>query len=185
MNGLRVIVITQMLLATVQASAAEWRMLAESEFIFESTFEATVLPGRFPKFDVALEFNPDHPDAGHLQVTVDLEGATMGDPDIDAAIAGPEWFHIEDSPLASFTSDEIVALAPGQYVAKGELDLKGIRKKVDVPFTWSVSGKVAEMAGELTLQRTDFDIGSGEWSDGKAIGLSVRLIFTVHLERND
>lgn len=185
MNISRIIVITPLLFAALQTNAAEWRMLAESEFTFEATFEETVLPGRFGNFDLTLVFDPDNPGADQLLVTVDLAGATMDDPDIDAAIAGPEWFHIATFRLARFASEEIVAMSPGHYVATGELDLKGIRKKVDVPFTWSPSGNRAEMAGEFVLQRTDFDIGSGEWSDGKTIGLSVRLVFNVHLERDD
>jgi polyisoprenoid-binding protein YceI len=185
MKALRKILITPILFAALPASAAEWRMLAESEFNFETTFEETVLPGRFEQFDVALVFDPDNPGAGYLQVTVDLEGANMDDPDINAAIAAAEWFHIAEFPQATYESEEIVATASGRYVAKGELDLKGIRREVDVPFTWSASGDGAEMTGAVVLQRTDFDVGSGEWSNGEAIGLNVRLTFTVRFERND
>ena len=160
-------------------------MLAGSEFIFETTFEETALPGRFERFNVALVFDPDNPGAGRLQVTVELEGANMEDPDINAAIAGAEWFHIAEFPQATFESREIVATTSGRYLAKGELDLKGIRREVDVPFTWSASGDGAQMTGELVLQRIAFDIGSGEWSNGEAIGLDVRLTFSVRLERND
>lgn len=185
MSALRRILVTAILFAAVPVSASEWRMLAGSEFLFETTFEETTLPGRFEQFNVALVFDPGNPAAGRLQVTVDLEGANMDDPDINAAIAGPEWFHVTEFPGATYTSKEIVASTPGHYIAKGELALKGIRKEVEVPFTWSASGDGAEMAGELVLQRTDFDIGSGEWSEGATISLEVRLSFTVRLERND
>ena len=185
MRAWRKILIAPILFATLPTSAAEWRMLAGSEFIFETTFEETALPGRFEQFDVALVFDPDNPGAGRLQVTVNLEGANMDDPDINAAIAGADWFHIANFPQATYESKEIVATTSGRYVAKGDLDLKGIRKKVDVPFTWSASGDIVEMTGELVLQRTAFDIGSGEWSNDDAIGLNVRLSFTVQLERND
>ena len=70
-----------------------------------------------------------------------------------------------------------------EFVATGELNLKGHRKPVDVPFTWSNSGDVAEMRGELTVDRTEFDIGSGEWSDDESIGTDVRISFIVLLTR--
>jgi polyisoprenoid-binding protein YceI len=38
------------------------------------------------------------------------------------------------------------------------------------------------MSGELSLQRTDFNIGTGEWSAGDIIGLEVDVRFEVALE---
>ena len=46
-------------------------------------------------------------------------------------------------------------------------------------------GKRASMQGELTLRRTDFNVGSGEWSTGESIGLDVTLRFNVQLEPCD
>ena len=37
------------------------------------------------------------------------------------------------------------------------------------------------MTGEFSLRRTDFGVGSGEWSTGDSIGLEVRLAFDIPL----
>jgi hypothetical protein len=39
------------------------------------------------------------------------------------------------------------------------------------------------MRGELAIDRTRFDVGSGEWSGGDTIGTEVRVRFEVILER--
>jgi polyisoprenoid-binding protein YceI len=182
---MRLLIIGLLCLAAVTAMASDWRMRQDSTLTFESTFEGAPLPGRFGRFDVALDFDPQDPGAGTLQVTVDLAGADMGDPDMNEAIAGRDWFHIAGFPQAVYESSDIEASGPGEFVAHGELVLKGIRRSVDVPFTWSEAGESAQMRGELTLKRSDFNIGSGEWAGGEQIGIGVRLQFALELERVD
>jgi polyisoprenoid-binding protein YceI len=39
------------------------------------------------------------------------------------------------------------------------------------------------MEGELNVERLQFGIGTGEWADGKTIGLGVRVKFNVRLRK--
>jgi len=39
------------------------------------------------------------------------------------------------------------------------------------------------MSGQLTLQRSDFSIGIGDWSSGEQIGIDVSVSFIVHMQR--
>jgi polyisoprenoid-binding protein YceI len=174
-----------LLFVAVPSQAAEWRMLSDSEFMFEAIFEGSAAPGRFEQFDLDLEFDPANPGAGRLRVTVSLAGADMGDPDINTIIADPIWFDAGHFPQAVFESERIEAGAPGEFVATGVLDLKGISQTVVVPFTWSEQGARADMRGEFVLQRIDFNVGSGEWATGDAIGIDVRLQFDLVLEREE
>ena len=171
-----------LLILAASATADQWEMLEDSEFLFEASWEGTPLPGRFSDFDVRIDMDTGDV-AAALTVSVGLAGADMDDPDINEAIAGPEWFSIAEFPTATFTSQSIAGDAPGTYVASGELELKGIRKSLDVPFTWSESGDQAEMTGELILDRTHFDIGSGEWASDESIATDVSLSFRVILAR--
>jgi len=178
-----------LLFVAVPSQAAEWRMLSDSEFTFEATFEGSAAPGRFEQFDLDLEFDPANPGAGRLRVTVSLAGADMGDPDINTIIANPIWFDAGHFPRAVFESERIETGAPGEFVATGVLDLKGISQTVVVPFTWSEDssqkGARADMRGEFVLQRLDFNVGSGEWATADAIGIDVRLQFDLALERSE
>ena len=122
------------------------------------------------------------PEKGRLEVTVYLAGADMGDPDMNAIIADPIWFDVVEFPRAKFQSNSIEKTGPETFVARGVLDLKGIQKRVEVPFNWSEWGNSAQMSGNFALRRIDFDVGSGEWATGDAIGLDVALKFAILLE---
>jgi polyisoprenoid-binding protein YceI len=165
------------------ALADEWRMQGEGELLFQPTWEGEALPGRFGVFDVQLDTGDDGLTGAELEVTVNLESAEMDDPDINEAIAGAEWFAVSEYPVAKYTSDSIEPGPDGGHVAIGHLDLKGVRLPVTVPFQWSESGGLGEMSGEVVIDRTRFEVGSGEWASGDTIGTEVRVSFKVMLER--
>ena len=171
------------MLAANGALAGEWRMQGEGELLFEATWEGQAVPGRFHEFEVTLDTGDGDVAGAALTVTVKLDSADMEDPDINEAIAEPEWFAVSDHPVASYTSESIEAATGGGYVAEGQLDLKGVRLPVAVPFQWSESDGCAQMRGEVVIDRTRFDVGSGEWATGEPIGTGVRVSFEVTLER--
>jgi polyisoprenoid-binding protein YceI len=170
-------------LAAPGALADEWRMQDDGELLFEPTWEGDVVPGRFGDFDVRLDTGESGVAGSELVVTVRLESADMDDPDINEAIAGAEWFAVSKFPVATYTSDKIEAAADGAYLSTGQLDLKGVRLPVTVPFQWAESGGRATMSGEVVIDRTRFEVGSGEWASGEPIGTAVRVSFRVTLER--
>ena len=171
------------LLAASGAVAEQWRMQDEGKLLFEPTWEGEAVPGRFEDFDVLLDTGDGGVAGAKLDVTVRLENADMDDPDINAAIADAEWFAVATYPVAVFASDSIDATGEGGYMASGHLELKGMRLPVSVPFSWSESGDRAAMTGELVIDRTRFDVGSGEWATGETIGIEVRVRFDLVLER--
>ena len=179
------ILIAAVVCGAAQASAGTWQKTADSRFEFEATFEGSPVPGSFAGFDIALQFAPDALEEAKLEVTVDLTAADMGDDEVNAIIADPIWFASAEHPRAVFRSRQIRSTGDGTFVAEGELDLKGKRDAVSVPFSWSRDGDAARMLGEFSVRRSSFDVGTGEWASGEAIGLDVRLEFDVRLSRAD
>ena len=178
--------VTSLLVPMLAASgvfAEQWRMQDEGALHFEPTWEGEVVPGRFESFDVKIDAADDGITGARIEVTVKLESADMDDPDINEAIAGAEWFAVAVHPVATFASDSVEATGEGGYLAPGHLELKGMRLPVSVPFSWSESGDRAAMKGELIIDRTRFDVGSGEWATGETIGAEVRVRFDLVLER--
>jgi polyisoprenoid-binding protein YceI len=166
------------------ALAADWKMdPAPSRLEFIATFEKTAAPGVFKEFDTRLRFDPDKPEAGKLDVTVKVTSADMRNGDVNRAIRGPEWFDYARFPQAEFHAEDIRRVAPGRYLARGVLTLKGMKKELEVPFTWQESANVATMEGDLNVERLPFGIGTGEWANGNTIGLDVRVKFSVRLRK--
>jgi polyisoprenoid-binding protein YceI len=175
-----------LLAAASHATAADWRMdVVGSRLEFAATFEKAPAPGVFKEFDTRLAFDPDKPAGGKLDVTIKTASADMANADINKAIAGPEWFDFGRYPQATFRASEIRRVAAGRYLAKGILTLKGAQRPVEVPFTWNAAADSAAMEGELTVQRRDFDIGTGEWAAASVIGPDVKIKFRVRLRKAD
>ncbi len=167
------------------AQANEWLSTADSQFRFETTIEGVTTPGEFTRFQVTFNFEPTSHDDSHLRVTVDLTAADLGDPEMNAVLFDPAWFDTEHFVEAVFESCDIIERSSGEYLANGTLDLKGTRKLVAVPFSWASAGDTATMGGELLLDRTEFDVGSGEWASDDAIGSQVKLVFALQLEHQN
>lgn len=177
----RVIFLAVLAVAT-PALAADWVLEPSgSRLDFVATFESNPAPGTFHTFDTRARLDPDHPEQGQLEVTVQIGSADMRSADINRAITGPEWFDAAQFPQAEFRSRQIVSSGPGRYTARGTLKLKGIERAVDVPFRWSAKGSEADMEGDLVVKRAAFEIGTGRWSATNVIGPDVTIRFKVKL----
>ena len=185
MSLVRYVSLFVFLFTVMPTQAADWQSLSGGEFTFEVTFEGVGTLGEFKRFDVKLKLDPKKLATSRLRVIVDLAAADMGDPDMNEGIADSDWFNVGKFPKAVFESERIEAGAPGKFVATGILNLKGISRPVTVPFSWSEKGKRANMRGEFIVQRTGFNVGSGEWATGDPIGIDVKLRFDVSLKRAD
>jgi polyisoprenoid-binding protein YceI len=164
------------------ATAAGWHALAAaSRLTFVATWERTPVAGTFRAFDVSLRFDPAAPEDGTLDVTIDVASATMQSADIDAAIAGPDWFDSARFPRAEFHAASIRRTGLDRYVASGTRALKGVAVPLGVPFAWSRTAEGAAMDGELVVERARFRIGEGEWASSATIGPSVTVRFRVAL----
>ena len=161
----------------VASLAEEWISDGDGSFEFEASFEGDPLPGEFTAFTVSWSDES-------LTVDVSLTASDMGDGEMNAILHDPAWFAVEQFDSAVFTAAEVSCGDDSQCVASGELELKGVKQPVEVPFTWSEDGDSATMRGEFKLDRTAFDVGSGEWSSGESIGVDVSLRFDINLKRS-
>jgi polyisoprenoid-binding protein YceI len=170
--------------ALAPAFAAEWKMdPAASRLDFAASFEKTPAPGVFKDFEVRLDFDPERPADGRLEVRIGVASADMANADINKAIAGPEWFDFARHPQAEFRAPEIRRVQGNSYLARGTLSLKGVQQAVEVPFSWSDAADGASMQGELTVKRLPFGIGTGEWAATNVIGPDVTIKFRIRLRK--
>ncbi len=170
------------LLAPPAAPAGDWEMVPErSELRFTATYEGQPAPGEFGELDVDLRFDPDSPESGHLRVRVALGSADMGGAEVNQAIRDRAWLNLAEFDRAVFVSDAIRAQGEDRFLAVGELRLKGRKEPVEVPFHWHREDDRAILRGEVTIRRTRFGIGTGEWATGDPIGLDVQVRYKITL----
>ncbi|GAB4349763.1 MAG: hypothetical protein Kow006_11830 [Gammaproteobacteria bacterium] len=183
MNATRLL---PLLLALVvpPSQAADWLVVkAESRIAFTATFEGAEFGGEFRDYSASLRFDPDDLAASRFEVRVATGSATTGSGELDDGMRLPDWFDTATFPEATFVSRRIEQQGNHRYVAEGNLTIKGVTRKVRLPFTWTRQGQRAEITGSATLNRGDFRIGEGEWADGSVIGLEVTVATRLVLRR--
>ncbi len=168
------------LILPTASAAATWKINpAESLIGFSDTQTGTEFTGHFNKFTAQVVFSAHAPAAGHARVVIDTCSARAGDPQRDAAMPGPNWFSCKLFPEAVFTASHFEALGGDKFAAIGTLSLRNVTKPLTLPFTYTEHGGQADIAGQVTLKRTDFGVGQGAWANDSWVGLDV--LVTIRL----
>jgi len=167
-----------------EAKAWAWIVNEElSTLSFSGTQTGKEFSGVFEKFDANIVLDPENLLDAHIEIEVDLNSANTADRQRDAAIPGPDWFDVKNFPAAKFISNEINKQDDGSFNATGELSIRGVTKEVSLPFSLSINGEKALAEGSMSLIRSDFGIGQGEFSTGQWVGLDVKIAYKIVADR--
>ena len=169
-----------LLLATAPAFAIDYVQAPGSTLAFATAYEGEVFSGHFGQFTTTVSFDPQHPAAAKLDVTIPLASAGTANPDRDETLLGPEFFNADKFPQARYSATGFRALDDGTYVADGTLTLRGVSHPVALTFSWT-GGANPVLAGKATVQRLDFNVGGGDWADLSLIPNAVAVSTKVNL----
>lgn len=118
--------------------------------------------------------------ATRIDVWLDPASVDSGLPEIDAALKGKEFFAAKQYPRVAYTSQSVEPHGSAQ-LAHGMLEMKGKHLNLDVPFSLRRQGAGFVVSGALTLNRLDYDIGTGEWSNTSWLSGEVKVAFRATL----
>lgn len=172
------------LVAAVEKDVPQWQLQQhQSHIIFHAKQMGSEISGRLENFTAEIFFSPDAPEQSSVNVTVPINGINSDYEKRDDTLKGTEWFDAEKYPLATYRCDNFSLVsgdaADGDYLCKGELTLRDITKAFDLPFHLKLDGDTAHMTAETVLNRLDFNLGRGDWSDSSIIAAEVRLDISV------
>lgn len=167
-----------------QASAGEWTVdSAKSQLGFTGTMARAPFTGQFQHWNAAISFDPEHPEAGHALVKVDMTSAVTGDKQKDTALPQSDWFDAKTFPDAVFEVSSFNAKSGSSYDAIATLTMRGVRKDVTAPLSIEISGDTMHAKGGLKLVRSDFGVGQGQWTSAQWVALEVAAAFDVTATR--
>lgn len=121
--------------------------------------------GTFSRFEGTLDFDTTNPSAAHAGLIIELDSIDAGSSDANEELKKPAWFDTANSPVATFASTAVKALGDSRYLITGTLTIRGITQVVDVPVLLKADRSIGIFDGQLTLRRSDFKIGEGEFAD--------------------
>ena len=124
---------------------------------YDIRFDGTKAQGTFKGLEGTIQFDPDIPENALFDVSVEVATISTGNRTKDKHARGKDWFFAEKFPRIRFKSTSVESASTG-YRLLGELDLRGVKKEVVLPFTFSGRGDVGEFIGTLKVNRQDYGI---------------------------
>jgi cytochrome b561/polyisoprenoid-binding protein YceI len=156
--------VTPMAPVPAPADPVRWTVRPGSQLGFTTAWSGTAVDGRFDTWTADILFSPAALDRSQVKVVIDMGSAVTGDAQRDASLPGEDWFQISAHPKATFTATRFEAVGPDRYVAHGQLELRGVRRPLDLRFKLKIAGQRAEMSGQASLDRTAFGVGQGTFA---------------------
>ena len=167
----------------VQA-ADSWTVDAEASTLgFVATQGGNEFTGQFGAWQADIAFSPDDLANSQVTVTIDMASADAGANDRNSQLPSSDWFDVDTHPTATFATTGFTHLGGDDYQATADLTIKGVTLPVTLPFTLVVDGDTAAVAGSLTLVRTDYQVGEGQWASGSTVGLDVTVVVDLTASR--
>lgn len=166
------------------AAATGWNVVRDqSRLGFTATQQGGEFDGQFRRFQAEMRFSADDLQHSRFDVSVDIASVDTGSRQRDRYLPGEQWFNTDQFPRATFQTTGFQHLDGDRFKADGKLTIKGHTRPITLPFTWTTEGDTARMAGDVTLDRTNYRVGTGEWSAGDTVGRKVTVHIRLKLEK--
>ncbi len=146
---------------------------AASRLTFKSSFSGENFEGVFRRWDAQIQFDPKQLAASKAVVTIETGSASTGNSERDEAIPTGDWLNAAKFPRATFVTKGFKDLGGGRYQATGDLTIRGVTKAIVLPFTLAITGNQAKMTGSLSVNRSLFGVGQGQFSSAETVPFDV------------
>ena len=161
--------------AAQTAITGNWDIVAEASHIhFTAKQEGEPFTGEFSEFSGLINFDPDALEDSYVRIEIPLASVDAGTKDRNSTLPGKVWFSSKAFPVAIYESSEIVSVGES-YEARGSLTMKGVSLPVSLSFDLEIAGDRAEMTGQTTLDRTEWQVGADPWHTDEWVSKNVKL----------
>ena len=177
-------------IAATSYRAIDWRVdAAHSNVQFKVTHFFTPVTGTFDSYDAKVSFDPNNLDASSIDVSIQVASVNTNNERRDGHLKTGDFFDAEKHGTITFKSNSIESKGGKDYVAKGQLTIKGITKDIELPFTLlgirenapREGNQVAGIVAETKISRTDYTVGTGNFAADTVIGDEVTISLSLEL----
>jgi polyisoprenoid-binding protein YceI len=155
--------------STSVAAAPTWTIdTRQSRIGFSTRWAGEAVNGNFRQWSGDIKFDPNNLAGSKAIILVQTGSALTGVKEPDENLGGEDWLNARRFPTARYETIAIRNVGPNRYVADGMLTMKGVAYRLALPFTVAITGNVATMSGQATLDRMTLRLGlesdaSAQW----------------------
>lgn len=139
---------------------------------------------RFDHVAADFDYDPAHPEASKVSVTIDAHSLDTGDTGLNRQFAG-EFLDADANPNITFTSTSLQRGEANHGTLGGDLTFRGVTKPVTLDVTYDgteanlIGGRRMGFSATAVIKRSDF--GSKAWQG--PVGDEVQLVIEAEFAR--
>jgi polyisoprenoid-binding protein YceI len=124
----------------------------------------TTVRGAFSGFEGVIDFDPENPAGGSVNVTIQVDTIDTGVADRDAHLRSADFFDVENHPHMTFRSTEVRVLDDQRGEITGELTIRGTTQPVTLTVDYLGVGESpfgdyrVGFEAKTTINREDFGL---------------------------
>jgi polyisoprenoid-binding protein YceI len=173
-----------MLLLASSGAGAQGVLIDRSEIRFVSKQMGASVEGRFRKWKANVDFRPKDLDRSRAEFEIDLGSIDLASEESESEVRRPRWFDTAKFPVALFQSTAMKDLGGDRYEVAGRLTMKGSTRNCTIPLELKKDASGNTVAsGQFAVNRLDFRIGDGPWSDPSVVADEVIVRVRMVLPR--
>lgn len=115
--------------------------------------------GKFEKMNGTIVFDEKNPENARFVIRVDVKSLSTGNILKTTNALTEDWFYASKYPSIDFVSTQTEKTG-NTYKVTGNLTIRGVTKRINIPFSFVPTGKEGLFTGEFTINRTDYKVGS-------------------------
>ncbi len=158
-----------------------WQVAPDSlSLTWQARWGDTPIVGGFHQADVAIRFDPDHPETARIHVRIPIASLYASDPEAVDLLMDPTWFDPDRHPQAEFTAEGLSLVEKDgwrrHYRTEGRLYLKGRSAPLalDIWLT-PADDKEWKVEARAVIDRTTYHIGAGAIAEATAPDVALRI----------
>ena len=160
---------------------------AHSEATFQVRHLLSKVRGVFGDFDGTIHFDPDAPESGSVNVTIQAASINTNEPSRDTHLRSDDFFAVDEFPTLTFVSREVKQRNVAEFDVVGDLTIRGNTRPVTLGVAYLGSAKdpwgneKLAFEAETTLNRKDFGLhwNAALETGGFLVGDEVRVQLSI------
>ncbi len=133
------------------------------------------MDGSFSDLEAKLLFAPEALAKSRIEAAVPVSSINTGNKSRDKHLRSDDYFDAARYPEIKMQSKHFTSKG-NTFVGVFELQIKNVRKEIQISFTWTKQGDLQLLKGNFKLNRLHYDVGSSSLILGNEVLISIELL---------